>query len=128
MTEIVLERLPLRRVGDDEELLNKVMPDYPPFCSRVLVDNDWIKTLQQVHVDLVPHQVDRISTRALEAGGKSYGADVIIYSTGFRAQDFLFPMTITGSSGADLRETWKSRGGGTALLGISYPQFPNFFM
>ena len=35
-----------------------------------------------------------------------YEADVIIYSTGFRAQDFLSPMTITGRGGVDLRETW----------------------
>lgn len=105
-----------------------MLPDYPPFCSRVLVDNDWVATLKQDNVDLVPHQVDRIFPTALEAGGESYEADVIIYSTGFRAQDFLFPMTITGRAGVDLRETWKARGGGTAMLGITYPQFPNMFM
>ena len=39
----VAERL---LVVADEELLAKVLPDYPPFCSRVLVDNDWVKTLK----------------------------------------------------------------------------------
>ena len=35
----------------------QVMPDYPPFCSRVLVDNDWVPTLQRDNVTLVPAQV-----------------------------------------------------------------------
>ena len=48
------------------------MPDYPPFCSRVLVDNDWIATLKMEHVDLVPYQVDSISAHSLEAGGEEY--------------------------------------------------------
>ena len=123
-----LERVITREVGDDEELLAKIMPDYPPFCSRVLVDNDWVKTLQRDNVDLVASQVDSIGPHSLEAAGESYPADVIVYSTGFRAQDFLFPMTITGRGGVDLRDAWRERGGGTALLGITVPQFPNFFM
>ena len=36
----VLEMVIRSQVGDDPELLAKVLPDYPPFCSRVL----WIMT------------------------------------------------------------------------------------
>jgi 4-hydroxyacetophenone monooxygenase len=37
-------------------------------------------------------------------------------------------MTITGRGGVSLRDTWRARGGGSALLGITVPEFPNFFM
>ena len=99
-----------KQVGDDPELLKKVLPDYPPFCTRVLVDNEWVLTLKRDNVELVPCAVERVLPRGVEAGGKVYdNIDAIVYSTGFRAQDFLFPMTITGRGGASLRDEWKAK-------------------
>ena len=118
-----------KQVGDDLDLLEKVLPKYPPFCTRVLVDNEWIKTLKRDNVTLIPFQVDKILPNGIEANKQIYSdIDTIAYSTGFRAQDFLFPMTITGKKGLSLRDHWREEGGGTAFLGITVPKFPNFFM
>jgi 4-hydroxyacetophenone monooxygenase len=52
-------------------------------------------------------------------------ADVICYATGFRHNDFLWPMHITGRNGAALREQWGDEP--TAYLGITVKNFPNLF-
>jgi cation diffusion facilitator CzcD-associated flavoprotein CzcO len=46
--------------------------------------------------------------------------------TGFKAAEFLAPMTITGRDGADLHEQWQPAA--SAYLGMTVPNFPNFFM
>lgn len=56
----------------------------------------------------------------------TYAADVIVYATGFRHTEVLWPMTITGRDGIDLRSMWGQRP--YAYLGITVPGFPNFFM
>ena len=67
----------------DDELLEKLLPTYPPFCGRVLVDNEWVASLRRPNVNLVPFQVSRIHPDGLEAAdGKTYPAETIIYSTG----------------------------------------------
>ena len=49
-------------------------------------------------------------------------ADVICYATGFRHNDFLWPMHIAGRDGRVLREQWGDEP--TAYLGITVPNFP----
>jgi 4-hydroxyacetophenone monooxygenase len=51
---------------------------------------------------------------------------VIIYATGFQASHFLTPMRVTGRGGVELHEQWS--GDARAYMGITVPNFPNFFM
>ena len=57
--------------------------------------------------------------------GTLYEADIICYATGFRHNEFLAPMEMTGRNGTSLREQWGDEP--TALLGITMPNFPNLF-
>jgi len=50
---------------------------------------------------------------------------VICYATGFRNNDYLWPMHIVGRHGTVLREQWGEEP--TAYLGITVPNFPNLF-
>ena len=50
----MLTRYIKKQCGDDEELFKNILPDYPPYCSRVLVDNDWVQTLKRDNVNLIP--------------------------------------------------------------------------
>jgi 4-hydroxyacetophenone monooxygenase len=52
---------------------------------------------------------------------------VIIYATGFKANDFLWPMEVEGRGGESLEDLW-SRDGARAWVGTMLPGFPNFFM
>lgn len=110
-----------------EELAAKVVPDYPATGKRTLQDNgSWLATLRRPNVELVRSGVGRIEADAVVDGdGNRHPADVLVYATGFRVNDFLGSIRVTGRGGVDLHERWGSRP--SAYLGITIPGFPNFF-
>lgn len=116
------------QVGADADLLAKVLPDYPATGKRTLQDNgSWLGTLKRDNVDLIRTPIERITpTGIVTEDGTSHEVDIIVYATGFRATDVLFPMTVTGRDGIDLHELWGRRP--YAYRGITVPGFPNFFM
>jgi 4-hydroxyacetophenone monooxygenase len=116
------------QVGDDPELLKKVIPTYPIGGKRALLDNGvWIAALKRDNVSLIAEPITEINETGLRtAGGAQHDADVIIYGTGFQASRFLAPMKITGRGGVDLHEHWA--GDPRAYLGMTTPGFPNLFM
>lgn len=116
------------QVDGDTELLDKVLPDYPATGKRTLQDNgSWIRTLRRDNVDLVRTPIERITpSGVVTADGREHPADVLVYATGFRATELLWPMTVTGRHGADLRQVWGERP--YAYRGITVPGFPNFFL
>lgn len=116
------------QVGDDPALLAKVLPDYPATGKRTLQDNgSWLSTLKRDNVELVRTPIEKITpSGVVTTDGTTHDADIIVYATGFRATEVLFPMTITGRDGIDLHEVWGQRP--YAYRGITVPDFPNFFM
>jgi 4-hydroxyacetophenone monooxygenase len=116
------------QIGDDQGLLNKVLPDYPATGKRTLQDNGtWLTTLRRDDVDLVRTPIERITPHGvITADGVTHEVDIIVYATGFRATEVLYPLKITGRGGVDLRTAWGERPAG--YLGITVPEFPNFFM
>jgi len=115
------------QVGDDAELLRKVIPDYVCLGKRTLQDNgSWLAALKRSNVRLVDDPIERIEADAVvTASGARHDVDVIVYATGFHANRFLWPMDIRGRSGHSLAETWGDAP--SAYLGITVPDFPNFF-
>ncbi len=115
------------QVGDDPELIAKVVPDYPATGKRTLQDNgSWLRTLTRDNVDLIRTAIDHIESDAVvTTDGVRHPADILVYATGFHANRVLWPMEITGREGADLRATWGERP--AAYLGITVPGFPNLF-
>ncbi|MFM8600456.1 MAG: flavin-containing monooxygenase [Mycobacterium sp.] len=110
-----------------EELAAKVVPDYPATGKRTLQDNgSWLATLRRDNVELVRCGVGRIEADAVVDGeGVRHPADVLVYATGFRVNDFLGSIRVTGRGGRDLHEAWGEKP--SAHLGITIPGFPNFF-
>lgn len=105
-------------------LFEKVWPDYPIGCKRVLFSNDYLPALTQPNVDLVTESITRITPGGVvTASGVEHEADVIVWGTGFKAAEFLAPMRVTGAGGADLHEQWS--GGAHAYYGMTVPGFPN---
>jgi 4-hydroxyacetophenone monooxygenase len=115
------------QVGDDE-LFEKMVPHFPPFAKRALRDDGrWAEALGRPHVDLVTTPIAEITEQGVRtADGVEHPADVLIYGTGFTASDFVTPMRVYGTGGAELNEEWA--GEARAYLGITVPGFPNFFM
>ena len=115
------------QVGDDPDLLAKVLPDYPATGKRTLQDNGaWLRTLKRDHVELVRAGVERLDGDAvIDSEGRRHRADVLVWATGFRYNEPLTPLHIRGRGGVDLREQWGTRP--RAYLGVTVPDFPNFF-
>lgn len=115
------------QVGDDPELLDKVVPRYPPFGKRMLQDNgSWLTTLKRDDVDLIGEGIDHIESDAIVCSdGSRHVVDAIVFATGFHANRFLWPMEIVGRDGAVLSEVWGDDP--KAYLGIAVPRFPNLF-
>ncbi|SFV12670.1 flavin-containing monooxygenase [Pseudoduganella namucuonensis] len=115
-----------RQVGDDAALLEKVVPTYPVMVKRMLQDNgSWLKTLQRDNVELVTDGISEINASGVVCGGTQYDVDAIVFATGFHANKFLWPMTITGRGGVTLNDVWQDEP--RAYLGITVPGFPNLF-
>ncbi|HZI91339.1 MAG TPA: NAD(P)/FAD-dependent oxidoreductase [Thermoleophilaceae bacterium] len=111
----------------DPELRRKVWPDYTFGCKRVLFSSDFFPALARPDVDLVTDDITEIREEGVvTADGRLHEADCLIYGTGFRTNDFMFPMEITGSQGRDLRDEWA--GGAHAHLGMTVPGFPSMFV
>ena len=115
------------QVGDDDELFDKMVPDYPTAAKRMLQDNgSWIRCLTRDDVELVRSGIERVvSDGIVTVDGTHHPADVICYATGFRHNDFLWPLDIVGRGGLTLRDHWGDEP--TAYLGVTVPEFPNLF-
>lgn len=115
-------------LGERTDLLEACLPTYPPYGKRPLLDNGWFRTMCRDDVDLVTEAVTEIRPDAvISADGVEYPADVLVIATGFQAVRVLGPMEVRGRSGRTLRETW-GEDDARAYLGITVPDFPNFFM
>ncbi|MBE7637494.1 FAD-dependent oxidoreductase [Sneathiella sp. P13V-1] len=111
----------------DEELLKKVVPDFPPFAKRMLIDNHWCEMLKKDNVELVTEGVSEIRHNGIvDAAGDFHQADVIIYATGFKAGEMLGSMEIIGRDGINIHKKWGTDA--RAYMGMTAPDFPNFFM
>jgi 4-hydroxyacetophenone monooxygenase len=115
-------------LADRPDLLEKVMPSYPPFSKRFIRDDGaWSRTIMRDDVDLVTTPIAEITPDGVRTeDGVLHEADVLVYGTGFTASDFLMPMRIVGRDGVELHDRWK--GDARAYLGITLPGFPNLFL
>jgi 4-hydroxyacetophenone monooxygenase len=117
-----------RELANRPDLVAKVLPDYPPFGKRILMDSGWFKTLTRGNVNLVTDGLSRIRESWIETDrGDKCEVDVIIFATGFHSRRLLWPMELRGRGGIDIREAW-GEDDARAYLGITVPDFPNLFM
>ncbi|KAL4933015.1 uncharacterized protein BDV17DRAFT_287376 [Aspergillus undulatus] len=65
---------------------------------------------------------------SLTDAGDIYPADAIIYATGFQTQRWLHPLTVKGTNGKDLHETWAASDGAEAYKETVVIDFPVFFI
>lgn len=120
-------RWQLRRQVASPALRQKLTPDYPIGCKRVLFANDYYPALAEPNVEVVTERVTEITAGGIRtADGVEHAVDVIIYGTGFATQEFLGPITVCGRAGRELRAAWAE--GARAHLGMTVPEFPNMFV
>jgi len=123
-----MERHMKSELKERPDLLAKVIPNYPAYGKRILIDNHWFKMLTRDNVDLVTEPIDRIVPEGVRMkDGRVWQADALVLATGFKVSKMLFPMKIFGRAGAELHEVWGDDDA-RAYLGLTVPGFPNFFI
>jgi 4-hydroxyacetophenone monooxygenase len=117
----------MRSFTDDEQLLAKVIPDYPPMGKRMLQDNGtWLKTLQRDDVELITDGIAEITRDGVRTvDGVHRRADVLVWATGFDVNHQLGPINVRGLDGLALNDAWGDAA--YAYLGVTVPGFPNFY-
>jgi 4-hydroxyacetophenone monooxygenase len=119
------------KLGHRPDLLDKMTPEAPPMSARpVLVDRDYsvLDVLLRDDVSLVTEGIRRVNEDGIELpDGTRCQVDIIVLATGFKANDFLWPMDVRGRDGLPVEELW-SKDGARAYVGSMLPGFPNFFM
>jgi 4-hydroxyacetophenone monooxygenase len=114
-------------IGDRRDLLERVVPAYPPFGKRMLMDNGWYRMLAKPNVELVTDAVGHVAPRSVVTeAGRSYPADVLVLATGFDVLRFVSAYDVVGRGGRSLRDVWDDDDA-RAYLGLTVPGFPNFF-
>lgn len=116
-----------RELAEASDLLPQVVPDYPPFGKRMLLDNGWFRTLARDNVRLVDSGVKSVfDTGVVLDDDTVLQADVLIWATGFDVVNFIAPMAIEGKDGATLQKDWNGDDA-RAYLGTVVHGYPNFF-
>lgn len=110
----------------DPELRDWVTPKDRYGCKRPLVSDDFYPALMRDNVRLVPQGLQQVLPNGVETSdGEQIEADVIVYCTGYKVQDF-DRIEVLGLEGKNLGETLAAEP--EAYKGIAVPDFPNFFM
>ncbi|MBV8219461.1 MAG: NAD(P)/FAD-dependent oxidoreductase [Solirubrobacterales bacterium] len=111
----------------DPAVRRRAWPHYTFGCKRVLFSSHYLPALQRPNVELVVEPLARFTPTGIVTGdGVERELDCVIWGTGFRSTEFMFPMEITGAGGRSLREEWA--GGAHAHHGMCIPGFPSLFL
>ncbi|TPQ37725.1 NAD(P)/FAD-dependent oxidoreductase [Bradyrhizobium guangdongense] len=122
LTDFILSEL-----KDRPDLIAKCVPAYPPYGKRILLDNNWFKTLTKDNVELVTDAIDHFDRGGIvTSDGERRPADIIVIATGFKVTEMAARLNITGRGAKNLRDAW-ANDNPTAFLGLTVPDFPNFF-
>jgi 4-hydroxyacetophenone monooxygenase len=114
------------KVGHRPDLLSRVVPDYPPFTKRMLIDNGWFDALLRDNVHLRTTGIEGIDPEGIRTADGLDDVDVIVYATGFQADRFLSGTRVTGRGGADVSASLEADP--QAYLGLALEDCPNFFL
>ncbi|KAE8413601.1 hypothetical protein BDV36DRAFT_303981 [Aspergillus pseudocaelatus] len=114
-----------RRLEAKPELLEQLLPEFPPLCKRLTPGPGYLEALTSPKVNVIGSAITEIDeTGVITADGKHRPVDSIICATGFETSPGSgFP--IIGRNGVNLRQRYANRP--ETYLGLCTDGFPNFF-
>ncbi|ALG86867.1 flavin-containing monooxygenase [Gordonia phthalatica] len=119
-------RLSLRAQISDDALREDLTPDYQPLCKRQVVSGTYYRAIRADNAELITDAIVEVTPDGIvTADGTRHDVDVIVLATGFRAHDYMRPMTVVGRDGLTIDEAWAE--GPRAYRMTAIPGFPNLF-
>jgi len=117
----------LETLVPDPELRERLTPDHPMGCKRLVFATDYLQALVRPNVDVVSSAARALRTHSLVTDdGSELDVDAVVCATGYAVADYLSQIEVVGEDGVSLRDTWAD--GAFAYLGMAVPGFPNFFL
>ncbi|KAL6228666.1 hypothetical protein BDW75DRAFT_250991 [Aspergillus navahoensis] len=113
------------RLGNDQELISKIVPDFEVGCRRPTPGHGYLEALASHNVSVRNDAIEAVTAAGLRmADGSILEVDAIICATGF---DTSFrPAFPVVAFEQDLREVWKDEP--TSYLSIAAAGMPNYFI
>lgn len=125
----IIKSLALRHMKKrvkDEQLREKLTPNYMVGCKRILLSNDYYPAFTRPNVKLITEGIEQITENSIiTKDGTETQVDAIIYCTGFMAAEFPAYFKVKGLNGQTLDQEWKEAP--EAYLGTTVSGFPNMY-
>ena len=111
----------------DPELREKLRPSYRAACKRLIYSWQYYDCVQSPAVFVETGAIARVEPGGVRMeDGTFHPLDVLVLATGFKADRFIRPTTVTGRGGQSLDDFWSVRP--RAHYALSMPGFPNLFL
>ena len=116
-----------REFAERPDLREALTPKYPYPGKRPILNSTFYGSLRRDNVELVPRAVASVTERGIvDQDGEEHAVDVLVMATGFQPANYLASLEVVGRHGRTIHEVWD--GEPRALLGMTVPGFPNFYM
>jgi len=116
-----------RVFAERPELAEAVTPTYPYPGKRPILNSTFYPALLRDNVKLIPRAVESVTEKGVvDTDGNEYFVDVLVMATGFQPANYLASLEVYGAGGRSIHEAWA--GEPRAVLGMTVPDFPNFFI
>ena len=111
----------------DEDLRDRLTPDYDLGCKRPTFSNSFYRTFTKPHVHLQDSGISRVEADGIVANdGTKTVIDTLVLATGFDLWEANFPaIEVVGREGRNLGKWWRDTRF-QAYQGVTMPLFPNF--
>lgn len=117
----------LRENIQDEQLRQKLTPDYSVACKRLILSEQFYPAIQQANANLVTTGIKQIEAQGVRTeDGELHELDVLVFATGFDGHRFMRDIDIRGVDGISLNDYWREST--RSHRSVSLAGFPNFFM
>ncbi|KAK5062645.1 hypothetical protein LTR84_004718 [Exophiala bonariae] len=103
-----------------------LIPKFPLGCKRRIFDPGYLEALHSPKIELTSEPIVAFTEKGLKTSKRDLNFDVVVLSTGFKIQEFLSPIKLTGKSNITLNEHWASTSGAQAYKATFVTGFPNF--
>jgi cation diffusion facilitator CzcD-associated flavoprotein CzcO len=116
----------LKTCVPNRDLREKLTPDYPLGCKRILISDNFFQAFSRDNVTLVTAGISHLTARGVQTvDGVEHAADIIVYATGFDTQSSVPKGSIVGPGGYDLSDAWQEAP--IAYEGSMVAGFPNYY-
>ncbi|CAI7612505.1 unnamed protein product [Penicillium manginii] len=115
-----------RRLANKPELIDDLIPAFPPACRRLTPGPGYLEALTDEKVDIIKSDIAKIDEKGIiTADGQHRAVDAIVCATGFDTT--CTPrFTIRGRDGVLLSERWKETP--ETYIAVATDGFPNYFI